>query len=176
MIFDDLQSALVARLNWDAYFSEPTIGVTALAENRMDLLSELDIALAKGGLAVVVAITRVILDEHGAALVTITLQVHEIPLINRAASGTQKTALGVLVKAKSLWDKPWSPDPDVWSHLEFVRFELTGVDEEYARVTWTIEFQVRTYLETVVEVLATASGRPLATASGAQLLVSPTAP
>lgn len=178
MVFDDLQQKLVDRLNWDAFFSAPIKGVRALAENRMNLQTELDTALSKLGLAVVVAITRVSAAEIGAlaggVAVTVTLQVHEVPLINRASSGTQKTASQVLVKALSLWGRPWTPDRDVWSQMEFAGFSLANVDEEYGLITWTIEFQIFTMLETVVHVLATEGDRPLVTENEEMLLVSPT--
>jgi hypothetical protein len=178
MVFDDLLTKLVERLNWDAFFSDPDKGVRVIAENRMDLLNEVDVALAKLGMAVVVAITRVTPDETGAyggaIVVTVTLQAHEIPLINRAESGTQKTAQQILVKSKSLWDRPWTPDRDVWSPLEFQSYQLTDADAQNARVIWTIDYVTRTCLETVVEVLATESGRPLVTQASENLLVSPT--
>jgi hypothetical protein len=178
MVFDDLLTKLVERLNGDAFFSDPDKGVRAIAENRMDLLNELDVALAKLGLAVVIAITRVSPDEQGAyggaIVVGITVQAHEIPPINRAESGTQKTVTQILVKCKSLWDRPWTPDRDVWSPIEFLSFALTDADEQNARVIWTMEFQTRTCLETVVEVLATASDQPLGTENSEPLLVSPT--
>jgi hypothetical protein len=106
--------------------------------------------------------------------VTITLQVHEIPSLNRAATGAKKTAQQVLVKSKSLWDRPWTPDRDVWSALEFAGYRFTDIDRENACVIWTIQYKTRTCLETVVEVLATASEQPLGTENSEPLLVSPT--
>lgn len=178
MIFTDLQNALVARLMGDAYFGAPETGVLAIAENRMDLLAELDQQLARCGLGVVVAIGQIASGEHGndsvtEAIVTITSQVHEIPAINRAEGGTQKTALDVLVKHLSLWGAPWRPS-DGWSPLQFTNFSLLEVDQDFGRITWQIEFQTRTFLETVVEALATESGLPLGTEAGELLINSPT--
>lgn len=179
MVFDDLLSALVARLNTDAFFTDPSKGVQAIAANRMDLLTEADVALAKIGMVCVVEITRVIPDQqgayHGAVIVTVTVQVHEVPFVNRAESGSQKTAQQVLCKCKSLWDRPWCPvSRDVWDALRLARFELADTDEATGRVTWQMDFETRTMLETVVQVLATEGNRPLVTENNEALVNSPT--
>lgn len=180
MIFDDLLNTLVARLNNDAFFSDPAKGLQVIAANRMDLLTEVDIALNKLGIVAVLEVTRVVPDQigayHGSVVVTLTLQVHEIPLLNRAESGSQKTAQQCLVKSRSLWDRPWTPDRDVWSPLQLQSFQMTSVDEATAMVVWSMEYTTMTMLETVVEVLATESGVPLVTQSQENLFVSPTAP
>lgn len=177
-VFDTLLSTLVARLQIDAFFSDPAKGLPVLAENRMDLLNEIDTGLARLGIVVVVAITQVQPDQvgawHGAVVVTVTVAGKEIPAINRDASGAQKTAQQTVIKVKSLWDRPWTPDRDVWSPAEFAGFSLTDVDEANAAINWAMQFNFRTMLETVVPVLATEAGAPLVTQNKENLMVSPT--
>lgn len=178
MIFDDLLTKLVDRLNSDAFFSDPARGVKAIAENRMDLLSELDVALQRLGVAAVLAITDVNPSEvgadHGGTIVTVTIIAQEIPLLNRAETGSGKTPQQILVKAISLFARPWSPDVDAWSPAEFAGFAFIGADADTASTQWSIKFNFRTYLETVVHVLATESGVPLVTSAQQNLLISPT--
>jgi hypothetical protein len=138
-LFDQLQSDLVEPLNNDAYFADPAKLAKILPENRMDLLSELDASLAKTGVGGVVAVSTIQDGQVGREIiVTVVLQVHEIPLLNRAPSGSGKTAFNLCVKAMTIWgNRSWSPDQDVWSAMEFKGLELTDVDEEFGRVTWT---------------------------------------
>jgi len=153
-VLDDLLAALVARLEQDTVFSDPESGVRAVPENSMDLLAEVDNSLAKLGLALVVAITGVVPAEQGAyqgsVMITVSAQAHEIVPINRAReeSESKLTGLQLLMLAKALWDRPWSPDPDVFSTVYFARLDMTEVDQEHARVIWTLEMQVFTILQT----------------------------
>jgi hypothetical protein len=178
MIFADLLNALVAPLNNDAYFADPASLVKWIAENRMDLLSELDSSLAKTGIGGVVAVSSVQDGERGSEIiVTILGQIHEIPLINRAPSGSKKTAFDVGVKALSIWgDRSWSPNRDVWSPLEFKGLELTDVDEEYGRVTWSLRMETRTMLEIVPTLLGDGGTKLFTDELGRPLLVSPINP
>lgn len=178
MLFDDLQTALVAQLNSDAYFTDPAKQVNCLAENRMDLLSELDTSLAKCGVGVVVACSSIQDGERGKEIVvSIVAQVHEIPLLNRAPSGSGKTAFNLCVKAMTIWgNRSWSPDPDVWSAMEFKGLELTDVDEEFGRVVWSVRYEIRTQLEIVFSLLADEQNRIFVDEIGRPLLVSPVNP
>ena len=83
-----MQAALVSRLEAEDHYT----GVSLLYENRLDILAEIELAIAQIGIAVVIMtpaiddespnIPRPILDA-----VTIIAQVTENPVINRAATG-----------------------------------------------------------------------------------------
>lgn len=163
MVLDDCLAALVARLSGDAFFSDPAKGVAVLAENRMDLSSELDTQLARLGMVLVVAITNVAPDQigadHGCVIVETTAVAMEVPFINRADSGTQKTAQQILVKLLSLWGRPWSPDRDAWSPSEFAGYVMSEANADNASITWQIKFNWRTCLETVVPCFEVGDGK-----------------
>lgn len=175
MIFSDLQNAVVARLNWDAYFADPDKGATVLAENRMDLIHELDASLARLGVCAVVVTPRVTPGENDTTSVRVVLLIHEIPIINRDTSGSQKAAQDLGAKAMALLTD-WTPNEDMWSPLEFQGLELTDVDETYGRITWSAEFITYTMLELLITLLDDESDNVLINESGETLLVSPTDP
>jgi hypothetical protein len=180
MIFKELLEALVGRLQWDAYFSDPATGVAAIGENRMELVTELDNALAKCGIGALVAIRDVRAGERASktgydVVVTIVLEISEVPLINRGLGGAQKWALDVGTKAMSLWGDGWCPG-EMWSPMEFKSLGLTGFDDEHGRLVWTLEMETRTFLETAVFVLADEEDEVLSGAESEALLTSPTEP
>jgi hypothetical protein len=179
MIFDDFHTALVAPLNNDAYFSHPARPVKVIPENRMDLQSELNTALMKTGAGGVVAVASILDGLHGTeVVVTPVLQIYEVPLVNRGKKGSQKTALNIGVKAMSIWgNRSWSPDRNVWGPMEFKGLDLTEVDPEHGLVIWTLRYEVRTYLETILPLLGNESQNQIfVDEAGRPLLVSPTDP
>jgi hypothetical protein len=85
-----LQQALVKRLQQEAHYAP----VTILYENSLELLNEIDRALAELGIAILIMtpewkdespnIPTVILDD-----LTVVAEVQENPLINRSESGSR---------------------------------------------------------------------------------------
>jgi hypothetical protein len=107
----DLRSAVVLRLQ-----ALPALqGVAILAEDRLDLTSEVNAALATGkGLAVTVACGnekfRQGANPRPVSEVELIVEVGEIPLINRAPSGSRlpaSNAAALIVSA--LHHYPWEP-------------------------------------------------------------------
>lgn len=179
MIFTDLLNACVVRLagaeGGDAFFTDPDTGVAVLAENKIDLGNELDAQLARLGMGVVVAITRIADagSTQGLVVVNVVFQVHEIPAINRNEGGTLKSALDVATKIISLI-KEWTPNEGAWHRFEFASYELIDADENFGRITWQVTMVTGTILETVALVLADASGRAIGNENGEAMLTSPT--
>jgi hypothetical protein len=181
MIFDDLQTSLVAALNNDAYFTEPTKLVRVMAENRMDLESELNASLLKMGVGGIVSVPSVVDGERGTEIIVRpTLTIYEIPHLNRASdgSGSGKTGFNIGVKAMTIWGhRMWTPKEDTWQKLEFKGLDLTDVDEKTGMVTWTLSYETRTYLEIVWPILGGEGANQILTDElGRALLVTPTDP
>jgi hypothetical protein len=60
--------------------------------------------------------------------------------------------------------------------MEFVSLNLTRMEKETGLITWSLEFRITTYLETVFSVLSSGGEVALVNEAGAPLIVSPTEP
>ena len=161
MIFSDLQTAVVARLLWDAYFTETGKEVAVLPENALDLLSEYEKAIAKTGGIVVIIGTPVITETEGIDRVQVAISVHvaENVALNRGKKGTQKVAADVGAKAMALL-RNWTPNEDLWARIYFRSFQRIGEDEQGCD-HWQLDLYTYTQLDLLVTALGTERGAAL---------------
>lgn len=98
----DIQTELSALLTADSYFS----GVTILTESRGDILNQLQSALGKLGIVVIIETLTGKPETPGIGSYTIDLNlgitVTENVLINQSASGTRKPASAVVARIMCL--------------------------------------------------------------------------
>ena len=121
MKLSELQTAIVEKIQSLDGFAQ----VKVLSEIKGDLASEVEQAMAKVGLAVIV-LTPSALNEQpdvaaGNVLVNVTVQVSESPLINRSAGGVDLPAIDA---ATTIAGKlHWSSTPG-YTLLKFQSIEL----------------------------------------------------
>ena len=174
MILEDLQKGIADRLLWDAYFTEPGKVVAVIEENPMDLATEFDTALAKGsGAAVVVARPSVTPTERVDLMdIAVTLLISENVTLNRAKSGSGKTASSIAIKALALL-RHWSPDEDLWAPFLLQNLAPLGSDDDGCD-HWTLELKTQTVFDLLVTMLGTERGTAIGDEAGTGLIVSPT--
>lgn len=175
MIFNDLLNALVARLQWDAYFSESAFPITVIGDDAIDWTGAMETALAAQGVACLISLRRVAIGDRGLAIIGVQADFTELPLVNKALAN-RKSALYAAVKAMSVWGHRWTPDEDVWNEMEFLSLELTRIEKETGQLVWTLQFRITTYLETVFSILSSGGEVALVNEAGAPLITSPTEP
>ena len=118
--FSNLQLAIVRRLKEDPILS----GITVLAEDRKDLVNELERAMAELGLCIVVGTAKAgvsnanlqgpVFDRAG-----ITVAVTENTLTNRTPAGLQYDAFFIAVKVAQALHF-WRPDEAAWQNKTLI--------------------------------------------------------
>lgn len=172
MILTDLQNATVARLLWDAYFTETGRAVACLAENALDLVAEYTKAVSKLGTCVIVASPAVAAAERvDLAAVSVQLDITEHVIVNRSTSGSCKPACDVGAKCMALL-RGWTPNADMWAPFEFQSLQRIGEDEQ-GMDHWNLACRTYTMLDLLVTLIGT-DAIGIGDEDGAGLIVSPT--
>ena len=174
MIFSDLQNAVVERLLWDAWFTEPGKTVGVFAEHKLDLAAQWQQTIGKIGAAVLVRTVGCAPTERvDLADVDVWIEMTEFVSINRGKSGSQKPGCDVGAKAMALL-RGWTPDNNMWAPfllwgqgLQYVGEDDQGLDR------WVLQFRTQTMLELLAQVIGTDTAA-IVDDQGRAFVVSPT--
>lgn len=175
MIFSNLQTAIVDRLLWDAWFTDPGKDVSVLAQITLDIKNEWKRALLKATGAVVLVNTIGCKPTQGLDLVDIPviLQISENVTLNRGKTGSQKPGADIAAKCVALL-RGWTPNKDVFAPFLLWGEGLSYLGEEEADSIdhWLIELRTQTMLTT--EVTGIGSDAAISDELGRALIMSPT--
>jgi hypothetical protein len=173
MIFTDLQQAIVDRLLWDAWFTDPDAKVSVIREDPLNLLAEYQKSIGKLGAVVIVAQPAIVETER-IDLVNISIVLHsaENVTLNRSKSGSQKTGAENLIKAMALL-RQWTPNEDMWAPFYLKGMTPIGEDEDGC-YHHQLELYTYTMLELLVTLLGTERGTAIGDQDGKAFVVSPT--
>lgn len=126
--YAQLLSIVVQRLRAAEFIGDPP-AVPVFAEweepdedypgTGSDLTAQVDTALAKAGLAVIVYIDSVDVTEQSADLLDLRIQVVENIVNNRHETGTQKASINVTHACRSALENWQNTDHKEWSPLQF---------------------------------------------------------
>jgi len=176
MLIAELQNAIAARLQSDAWFSMADPACPVVADNRGDLQTEVNAALGKSGVILVVEEAPLRSGELPTGLVARPkLTIIEHPPTNRAKAQF-RTAAETGMKALALLmfegqGQRWQPS-EHWTELAFERLEPEDVTEE-GYISWALEFTTETIGDVEETLLADHAGRLIVTDAGENLEVSP---
>ena len=133
-LLTDLQSAIATRLALHSVFvGPPVIGV--ISELHGDLGKQIDINLAKLGLAVVVGTPLVVGGAFPEIEVNGVVMITEQPVVNRA-KGLVASAMDIGISAmEQLWT--WQPSA-VWSPIDEPRMKLVDTEP----IIYEVSFKV----------------------------------
>ena len=146
----ELQTAICAYLNGDAWFATVGKVVSVLPEDKQDLVQEISNALAGIGVCVIVSTPKMVVGEHNHQVnVSVVLSVIESPLMNRASSGTGRTA-GQISEHALACMLLTQIGGDSWTPLELIRMEMAGATEQ-GQLIWELEMRTSTNLSVSAE-------------------------
>jgi len=176
MLIAELQNAVVAKLQYDAWFSMADPACPVVADNRGDLKAQVDAALGKSGVILVVEEPSLRSGELPTELVArFKLTIVEHPPTNRAKAQF-RTAAETGMKAMALLmfegqGQRWQA-AEHWTPFTFERLE-PGDESEEGHISWELEFTTETIGDVEETLLADHAGRLIATDAGENLEVSP---
>lgn len=146
-----LKGAVKTRLDANSYFSDSASvtpnPISVITEDEGDLATQISKAIDRIGLSVVIAITDVLgNDAEHSAQPQVSIVITELSIINRAGTGTQKSAVAVGVKAwAGLWK--WAA-ADYWAPFIFKSLKLVEADPDKSFVIWELIMETSILLET----------------------------
>lgn len=175
MIFQDLQNAIKAELEADAYFSaSPAISVFCEDDTTPEAFIEnVQAKLNSTGVCVGIGLPDIDIDGRDIASVSIPLVVWENPKLNRKVSSTQKPAFKVATKCAALLTNT-QLSLEYWHALKVQSFRRIG--HEDGVTAWQVMVKTGTLLETFYSLLETETDAVLTDESGGGLIISPTEP
>lgn len=147
-IFFDLQDSIAQRLvGVDAFVGVEGIGIAQ--ERKGDILSQIEMALNKLGLALTVLTPEINPGGEGpfALLVTPVVVIIENVTINQGATGTRVAAMDLIAAALGkLLNPPAGWAPDGWTPLQF-RGMAIGDPGIKSAIEYDLKFETRTMLQ-----------------------------
>lgn len=145
MNLSDLQSAIVTRLRSQTYFDD----IPIISEAKGDLLQEIDLAINRVGVCVLVIVPEVVADQpdHPAANLSVRpiLQIAVNPSINNTEAGTRKAASDIGMEIGRVLH--FLQNTAGFTRLEFTRLEFIQNQEIAPElIVYQAIFQCRTVL------------------------------